>query len=277
MKKYTSSKSTKDKKGIKNDQFYTNSEVAKKIVDYIKSQKWFNKIEKIIEPSAGSGSFSDLFENCDAYDIDPQKNNIKKVDFLELSVEKVKGILVVGNPPFGRQGSLALKFIKKSCEFADYIAFILPRSFCKASVQNKVPLNFWLDHEEKLEPDSFHLRNGKIHSVPCVFQIWHHNKIPRSKIKNKESKYFSWTDKVHADVAIRRVGFYAGQIKENKECRESCAESHYYIKEKNIPMELICNCFKTINWSIFSSQVSGPRSLSRSEIVELFDKQFDSL
>ena len=42
---------------------------------------------------------------------------------------------IIGNPPFGRQSSLAIKFIKKSCEFCDSISFILPKSFKKDSLK----------------------------------------------------------------------------------------------------------------------------------------------
>ena len=36
-------------------------------------------------------------------------------------------IHIIGNPPFGRQSSLAIKFIKKSVEYCDSISFILPK------------------------------------------------------------------------------------------------------------------------------------------------------
>ena len=38
-----------------------------------------------------------------------------------------KKVLFFGNPPFGRNSSLALKFIKKCCIHGDTIAFILPK------------------------------------------------------------------------------------------------------------------------------------------------------
>ena len=40
--------------------------------------------------------------------------------------EKINKYVVIGNPPFGLRGQLALKFINHSYDFADYVCFILP-------------------------------------------------------------------------------------------------------------------------------------------------------
>ena len=80
-------------------------------------------------------------------------------------------IHLVGNPPFGRQSSLAIKFIKQSCKFCDTISFILPKSFKKDSLQKHFPINFHLEYEYELPKDSF-IVGDKSHDVPCVFQIW---------------------------------------------------------------------------------------------------------
>ena len=80
----------------------------------------------------------------------------------------------IGNPPFGRQASLARKFIKKCSLFCNTIAFILPRSFKKESYQKAFPLDFHLIKQYDLDQDSFViLEKGieKIHRVPCIFQI----------------------------------------------------------------------------------------------------------
>ena len=80
-------------------------------------------------------------------------------------------IHIIGNPPFGRQSSLVIKFIKKSITFCDSISFILPKSFKKDSLKKHFPLNFHLINEFDLPKKSF-LIDNKEHDVPCVFQIW---------------------------------------------------------------------------------------------------------
>ena len=64
-----------------------------------------------------------------------------KQDFLELDIKlykDVKNVHTIGNPPFGRQSTLAKKFIKKCAVFSDSISFILPKSFRKGSYHRKI-------------------------------------------------------------------------------------------------------------------------------------------
>ena len=90
----------------------------------------------------------------EAFDIDPKKDYITKQNFLELGLDKYKSyqsegrkIHCIRNPPFGRQASLARKFIKKCSLFSNTIAFILPKSFRKESYQKAFPLEFHLIKE----------------------------------------------------------------------------------------------------------------------------------
>ena len=125
------------------DQFYTNASVAKFCIEQIVSSLpagvsvgdylW-------IEPSAGNGAF---FLNAPSrisplgVDIDPKVPGIAKHDFLTWAPPVGhQQILIFGNPPFGRQSTLAKAFIAHSCKFANIIAFILPKSFVKPSMSN---------------------------------------------------------------------------------------------------------------------------------------------
>ena len=131
---------SKNKYGF--DQFYTKKEV---VISCLKDID-FTLYDVVIEPSAGDGAFFDEIphKNKIGYDIDPKKNNIIKCDFLTIDhdIFSGKNVLSIGNPPFGRNSSMALKFIKKSALFATTIAFILPKGFKKRSTIDKIPLNF---------------------------------------------------------------------------------------------------------------------------------------
>jgi len=165
------------KKRDPKDQFYTNPGISSYCLDVLKDTIDIDFEDILLEPSAGNGSFSDiLIEQCynvDSYDIEPKKRYIKKQDYLYFDYKKYKNRVVhcIGNPPFGPQSSLAKKFIKKSCEFCETIAFILPKSFRKESSQKSFPLNFHLVKEIDLPKNSF-IVDGKEYDVPCVFQIW---------------------------------------------------------------------------------------------------------
>ena len=113
------------------DQFYTNENVAKSCIQRIISLMPFTNDYLWVEPSAGNGSFlhnvPSTFETI-GLDLDPNANDIQKQDYLKWVSPVDKDIIVFGNPPFGRQSSLAKAFIAKSCRFAKIIAFILPLS-----------------------------------------------------------------------------------------------------------------------------------------------------
>ena len=120
---------------LQNDKYYTPSDLARKLT--VKALKLIHpkNITEIVEPSAGNGSFSKHIKNCIAYDIEPEAEGIIKQDYLKLKLPYKKGRLVIGNPPFGSGNTLSVKFFKKSCEIADYIAFIQPISQLNNNLQ----------------------------------------------------------------------------------------------------------------------------------------------
>ena len=70
---------------------------------------------------------------------------IRKFILFYHQLKNYKNIHIIGNPPFGRQSSLAIKFIKKSCEFCDTLSFILPKSFKKESLKKHFPFDLRYD------------------------------------------------------------------------------------------------------------------------------------
>lgn len=249
------------------DQFYTNENVAKSCIRSITDLLPLTSDYIWIEPSAGNGSFlhniPSSFEKI-GLDLEPKKNDIIKQDYLKWIPPSNKDIIVFGNPPFGRQSSLAKAFISKSCEFAKIIAFILPKSFMKPSMYNAFHLKFHLIYSVELEKDSFVI-NGSKYDVPCVFQIWQKNNIDR-KIEEKTNpygfEYVKKNEKYH--IAFRRVGGLAGKCYKNNES-EFSIQSHYFIKFNDNLISYIDTIIEKINNHIFPSNTVGPRSLSKSE------------
>lgn len=134
------------------DKFYTSTSIVEECIENIKKYIQIETDNLIIEPSAGNGAFinkiKELTNNYNFYDIEPENNEIMKRDFLILDtsdlINRFNKIHVIGNPPFGRQSSLAIKFIKKCCQFANTISFILPKSFKKNSMKKYFSLNYHL-------------------------------------------------------------------------------------------------------------------------------------
>lgn len=254
------------------DKFYTKETIAKQFIDQICSHVDIDIHDIIVEPSAGSGSFFKqlrvLFKHVIAYDIQPEYPDIIQEDFLNIdeNLFKYKTIHIIGNPPFGRQSSLAKKFIKKCCRFSKSISFILPRSFKKNSNKKVFDEYFHLIYEANIDENAFLLNNYE-YNVPCIFQIWiKKNKKREPIISRVTSSYFKFVKKEDSpDISIRRVGVYAGAI--SQEIRTKSIESHYFIKwNHSMNLDLFINRYKNIVFS--HDNTVGPKSISKNELIE---------
>jgi hypothetical protein len=260
------------------DQYYTKNKVAKECIEIFDKNIDMNGM--IIEPSAGNGAFYDALRpkhKVLAYDIQPAISSILEQDFLKLDLNKCFHVPLhfVGNPPFGRQSSLAKKFIKHicNCDRSESISFILPRSFKKPSLQRTFPLNWHLIHENDIEKNAF-LVNDKEHDVPCVFQIWIKKETERKLPKKQVPIGYSFVkDRMKATFALRRVGVYAGKIidmlQDTVDFEKISEQSHYFItfdfpttfKWRDIFKE------KFYKISFDKNNTVGPRSISKQEFI----------
>jgi len=252
----------KSKYGL--DQFYTKPGVVEKCLETLNLDEY----DIIIEPSAGEGVFYHManHNNKYGYDLEPKSNDIEKCDFLtkDLSFTQNKKTLFFGNPPFGRCSSLALRFIKKCCEYADTVAFILPKGFKKRSMIDKIPLNFEVLVIKDLDDDLFTFE-GNDYMVPCVWVVLKKTDTLREKeLKLKPSK-FTFTTKENSNLAIRRVGVNAGNVFTDVNVSE---QSHYFLKVDNpiTARELISE----IRFS--SGDTTGPRSIPKNELIIKLDE-----
>ena len=268
----------KQKKGLKRntiDKYYTKSSVVDSCIDIIKKYINISKDDMIIEPSAGNGSFIEqiktLSNNYNFYDLEPENKEIIKQDFLEFDYTEVqsKNIHIIGNPPFGRQSSLAIKFIKHCCKFANSISFILPKSFKKDSMKKHFPNNFHLIHEMDLLENSFLVNNIEC-DVPCVFQIWQYKDAIRNTIIKVKPLNFKFVNKEeNPDISFRRVGVNAGTIINN--INDKSIQSHYFIKFTNeLSIDTNIEKLKSIKFN-FDNTV-GPKSISKPELINEFNK-----
>lgn len=149
------------------DKWYTKPEVAALCLREVTPEAY----DLVIEPSAGAGAFSTLLPGCLALDLEPEAPAIRRQDWFTFREARTRKILVVGNPPFGQQSTLAVAFINHAATFAQTIAFILPRSFRKESVQARLHPNLHLQRELILPVAAFTMR-GEEKKLPCVFQVW---------------------------------------------------------------------------------------------------------
>lgn len=258
------------------DKYYTKGHVVDSCLNVFQDFIEINPNDVILEPSAGNGSFikgiKAITKNYKFFDIEPEHDEITKQDFLVYDPSQIRktfqNIHIVGNPPFGRQCSSAIKFIKKSCEFCDSVSFILPKSFKKQSLQKTFPLHFHLLFQTDLSEKSFLVENME-HDVPCVFQIWQKKSKKRDVAQDLKPLHFLFVQQEdEPDIAFRRVGVNAGNMDTNT--RDKSAQSHYFIKFTN-------KRSVTENLELLSSiqfdfdNTVGPKSISKQELIYHFN------
>ena len=272
---------TKQLKGLQRntiDKYYTKPNIVTWCLNFIKQHLNIKTTDIIIEPSAGNGSFihgiKELTDNYQFFDLEPDNEEITKLDYLQFNyytaITRTSSNMVhiIGNPPFGRQSSMAIKFIKKSCEFCNSISFILPKSFKKDSLKKTFPLHFHLIFEIDLPINSF-LVDGIEHDVPCVFQIWEKKDVERIVCEKLEPAHFIFVTKENdPDISFRRVGVNAGSIDTNIITKS--IQSHYFIKFTN-GKSVDENISKLSTVAFDFNNTVGPKSISKQELIFKFN------
>ena len=266
------------------DQFYTKESISSKCLNKLKEHFDYNSFDYILEPSAGSGSFYKFLpENKRiGLDLEPKCEGVERLDYFDFKPQKNKKYMVVGNPPFGRISSIAVKFFNKSSEFADVIAFIIPRTFKRVSIQNKLSLDFKLIYNEDLplKPCCF---TPKM-SAKCCFQIWVKTKEPRKKIiydkKHKDFTFLKYgpkddnnqpTPPTNADFVIKAYGSNCGEIVEEN-LLQLRPKSWHWIKS-NIDVSLLKKRFSELDYSMSKDTVRQD-SIGQQEVIFLYKNKF---
>lgn len=228
----------------------------------------------ILEPSAGTGSFYNLLDSQRriGLDVEPKAAGVIQTDFFAWTPPNNKRIIAVGNPPFGKNATLAVKFFNHAAKFCDVIAFVIPRTFRKASVINRLDPQFHMIYDETV-PDNSFVFEGHSYNVPCAAQIWQRQDTAREKIAtlkvDQVKAWFEIVEPANSDFAIQRVGGRAGLIR-TENYKNFSPLSHYFIKSHR---SQVLPIFKQINFDCVKFNTAGNPSVSPSELVQLFVEQ----
>lgn len=215
--KYVNGNSMKTNADNLLDQYFTKRDVSMRL--YLKTleviQRYENNLAEYtwLEPSVGEGCFFDILpaDRRIGIDLEPQNDEVIRHDYLTYNLPDEK-IIVIGNPPFGHRGVLALEFINHSSS-AEYVAFVLPmffKSVGKGSIRYRVK-GFNLIYEENLPHNSFYLANGKDADVKCCFQIW-------SKNHALENQEYSWYSNNKSEPFGNYVKVVTVSLAKKREC-----------------------------------------------------------
>lgn len=255
------------------DKYYTPIDLAHKLIEETYMTIGKSNVTEVIEPSAGNGSFSNQIDNCIAYDISPDGENIMQQDFLELEIPYKKGRLVIGNPPFGNRMNMAQKFFKKSIEIADYVAFILPISQLN---NNRTMYEFDLMYSNDL--GKVHFTDRKLH---VCFNIYVRpedglNKKPKNKLKDitivrQDSKKYE-----NSPYDIRMCYWGDGTAGKILKDHESYAGEYKIIINNKERYGEIYNFITTFDWNGHFKNIAMKR-IKQWQIIEVLEQHIEGI
>lgn len=148
MKEKSKNRFGRSKSDITTDKFYTLQDECERIVYQLYNKGFFDGIDTIIEPAAGSGNFvealwkliADKKLNIEvyAYDIEPKHTSIIKQDFLKFDLNQfnLDTTAVIMNPPFGYCGNGVMKFMKKCSVFKKMYVISNGDAFRERNISN---------------------------------------------------------------------------------------------------------------------------------------------
>lgn len=198
------------------EQYYTPKDLARLLSEELVAITGPNR--SFLEPAGGNGSFVSALEQLGAKDIQavdlyPKHPKVKSADFLSHQ-PRGKDLVTISNPPFGRNNSLSIPFFNHAANHSEYIAFLVPRSWRKWSVQNRLDRRFHLISDRDVAvnyvTDSGE-RIGANNDLRTCFQIWQRKKELRPIVKVEDRGLIQKCRPEQADLAMRVFGFGCGK------------------------------------------------------------------
>lgn len=268
------------------DQFYTDRPLASTLTGVLLSHLQGRGVSaesfRFLEPSAGEGAFMDALTELSpsveqvGCDLDPKHPSVIQQDFLTWEAPAGKPWVVFGNPPFGKNAALAIQFFNRSAGFANTIAFIVPRTFEKASVKNRLDSRFELVEEVAIAPLSFHHEGERV-PVPCVFQIWerlpdgqHRAQIPTPST-HPDFRFLKLPE--GSAFAFQRVGAAAGRTKA-LDAKNLAPPSHYFLAPRaGLSGDALRATLDAIDWTPIKERTAGNPSISKAELIEAYQQR----
>lgn len=254
--------------------FLTKPYYAEKIV----SQIDFSLYDQVIEPCAGSGSFSNLIPNCIALDIKPLDSSITTQDFFTFTTDSSLKNLVIGSPPFGREGEVAADFFNHAATFATTIAFIMPIQYMRPSFQNKLDRHFELTRTSVMPTSTFMILVPQINHpievfAPCVLQIWERsNELRLPALDASLSTRVQVVPKKLADICVVKRGKNAGKA---TEIMNGTSQTNYYLmnNSEKSNSELV-EFINSLEFPSLLNPVRAMRQLSKEELFMIIEQNW---
>lgn len=256
------------------EQYYTLPNVVDQCVDI--AMKYYG-MTPILEPAGGTGEFIDGLRRVGieerriiSGDIEPKHPLVKEQDFLKTNYRKA--MFTISNPPFGRANSLSIKFFNHAAKNSTYICFLVPISWRKWSVINRLDRRFHLVEDVEMPEVSFYNDDGPIEggNLRTVFQVWERRDYLRDIIEIPDRGYLNRSTPEDANVAITFFGYSCGKIETDFERKPNTTKKFFTANEE------VIEALTKLDYNRYSSNTAYVKALSLPEVNALLNEYFDN-
>jgi hypothetical protein len=257
------------------EQFYTPKDLALELV--ARAEKTLGPLtgKTVLEPAGGTGSFIEAVMAAGAkkvisFDIEPLHPEVSKGSFLDQTIDEA-AVITISNPPFGRNNALSVPFFNHAAGFSEAICFIVPRSWRKWSVTNRLDTNFELALDVDLDIDYVDA-NGELIStksrLATCFQVWKKTTNPRVPIRIKDMGIVEKVAPAEADVSLTIFGYGCGKLK--TEFQPVANTTQLFLK---LVHPKAFAALKSVDYSKFYKNTAYTEALSLQEINYLLNEE----
>ena len=257
------------------EQYYTPKLLALELVAQIEKVLGPLEGKTILEPAGGTGAFIEAVQSKGvtsfiSFDIEPLHELVTVGDFLEQEI-KESNLITISNPPFGRNNSLSIPFFNHAAKVSNAVCFIVPRSWRKWSVTNRLDLGFELALDididiDYVDADGTPLSN-KNHLATC-FQIWKKADAPRTFVRVTDNGIIEKVSPELADVSLTIFGYGCGKVKTQFEPVANTTQMFLKLKH---PQALAA--LESVDYSKFFKNTAYTEALSLQEINYLLNEE----
>ena len=259
------------------EQYYTPADTAEALTAVMFSLVKDPGKRVWLEPAAGTGSFmvplrARGVKDIVAYDIQPKAPGITEGNFLNAELTFTGGACLT-NPPFGRNHSLSVPFFNKAAQHCDYIGFVVPRSWRKWTIINRLDANMHLVHDVDLTVSYVGDAGEKLAQssiLRTVFQVWERRDVKRERITVPDRGYITKCAPELADAALTIFGRGCGRVTTDFPRRPNTTQM--FIKATPAVVEAL----RQVDLSRFYSNVAFVEALSLAEINFCLNEYFDT-
>lgn len=253
------------------DKFYTKDSVVQRCLAQLESYVKLETYVQIIEPSCGDGAFVKRLpkSNLVYMDVAPEIDGAVSQNFYDYTTDL--SAIVVGNPPFGRNGSEAVKFFNHAATFADVIAFIVPRTFKRVSVQNRLNRGYHLLFQDDIPIGSFIPESMK---AKCVFQIWKRKDYEREVITLPSFHTdIQFVNKGEASIALKAYGGTGDCGTVLKEFQDVNPKAYHFIKCNKSTEDIL----QKLNYYPLAGDTVRQDSIGRKDLIYLYENYLKNM